>query len=149
MPPVLDAMTLRFSKNYQNPHTYTVCVTTHSLAKDLKKDMFVPGAEVMSFSWNASKMGLKLIFEESPLPSLTWEGRAPLEQRSVKLKLGNAADQLTFRPVKNEAKSLAVEVFEGSLPSNKSTLKNVSMLYIALEEDGFTLGQADAVDTIL
>ncbi len=179
MPPVLDSIILRFSKNCQEPELCirplaeprilvsgqekineepectkaymripslfltnseskrqwlckrsTVCMTTHTLARDLRKDAIVSGVEVTSFFWNDTNMALKLVFADMEVPDLMCEPMASLDQRSVRVNLQKTIDQLILRPIKNEFQKLEAEISQDGRVLYKHTLDSTNPLCI-------------------
>ncbi len=130
MPSVLDSIILRFSKNCQEPQLSTVCMTTYTLARDLRKDTVVAGVEVTSFFWNDTIMALKLVFADIEVPALICEPIASLDQRLVRVNLQNTIDQLIFRPITNEIKKLEAATFQDGRALHTDTVDSLGSLYI-------------------
>lgn len=135
MPPVLDSIILQFSKNPHESQLSTVYMTTHTLARDLRKDTVVSGVEVTSFFWNDTRMALKLVFADTDVPDLRCEPIAALRERSVRINLQNTIDQLIFRPIKNEFKKLEAATFQEGQVMHTTTVDSIGSFYIVRDSN--------------
>lgn len=128
MPPTLNHISLRFLKNLQDPQILTVCMITHTKAKDLKKEATVTGMEVTSFHWDNTKNALQIVFGTEALPCLHQHPCTSLEDRSVQLILESQVDQLIFRPLSGKTRGLELESFSGGTALEKYTYEGLESL---------------------
>lgn len=136
LPPILDSIVLQFLKSPHTPQGYTVCMTTHTCAKDLRKDDCVAGVEVSSMSWHEASAPLKLIFEEAPIPSLSLGSFNDLNNRTVSIYstvsifIDPACKQLCFRPLRHDSEKLEVRALVDGRVLNTRTIERGGVVYI-------------------
>lgn len=131
MTPILYCFIVRLlNTNSQEP---TVLFSVNTLARDLKDQSTVWGAESENWRWSQVKQGLKISFDQG-IPTLSHCDCSRVQRSPMKLDLNNDFDTVRFVPQKAEKLlKFNVQQLKQNETLSESSLEGVQALYIDLQ----------------